>query len=145
MTLLPLPESLTREISDNAMRMAQEGLRLRGWRSSGDIHSASEPGGVGLRVGVRYLMYQTAGTRPYLMKALEGRVINIDGNFVTVRDVGKPGWVTLPGGVRKWRDQKWRHPGLRPQRFLEDAIVTAIRQAKPQIRAELMGAIRRLG
>lgn len=141
---VPLPERITRRISDDAMRMAQTNLRQRGWRSSGDVHAKAEEGGVGLRVAVRYLMYQSGGTRPYLMKALEGRVINIDGNFVTVRNVGSPGYVRLPGGVRKWRDQRWRHPGLQPQRFLEQSIVMAIEQAKPQIKAEMMNIFRRI-
>ncbi|AEQ21023.1 conserved hypothetical protein [Rhodococcus phage E3] len=144
MTRIPLPERLTRQISDDAMRSVQANLRYRGWRSANDVHAAGVEGGVGLRVGVRYMMYQSRGTRPYLMTALEGRVINIDGNFLTVKDVGKPGYVHLPGGIRKWRDQKWRHPGLRPQRFLEFAITGAIHSAKPQIRAEINSIFRRL-
>ncbi len=66
------------------------------------------------------------------MKSLEGKTVPIKDasgtHFVKVVGVGQPGWVTLPGGIRKWRDQKWRHPGLKPTNVMQDAINEATRQ-----------------
>lgn len=143
MAYLPLPKAITEKLAQNAERYAQASLKQREWKSSGAIFGFGEEGGVGLRTSVRHLVYQNSGTRPYLMKSLEGRVINIDGHFVTVRNVGKPGFVHLPGGVRKWREQRWRHPGLKPQRFFEQALTQAIREAAPAIRGEILGSLGR--
>jgi hypothetical protein len=49
--------------------------------------------------------------------------------------------VTLPGGVRVYREQKWRHPGLKPKNFLENAIQQAINEAKPKIQQQLRATL----
>src|SRR6478736_6889752 len=121
-------------ISETAAKIARNDLQKRGWssNSSGSIQPIHSNGYVGLKTTVDYVMYQNKGIKPFLMKWVEGRVVPISGpggetHFVLGKDVGKPGWVTLPGGVRKWRDQKWRHPGLKPKHFLEDALKQAIK------------------
>jgi hypothetical protein len=62
-------------------------------------------------------------------------------HVVLGREPGKPGWVTLPGGVRKWRDQKWRHPGLEPKNFMRDALKKAIEEERNTIHSTLMDVI----
>lgn len=143
MTLMPLPQPLCIKIASHAMQSAQKNLRDRNWTSSGNIHSAYGEGEVGLRTSLDYLMYQNTGIRPFVMRSLEGKVVPIDGRFVTAKGVGQPGYVRLPGGVRKWRDQKWRHPGLQPKRFLEQAIAAAIRDAAPEVKEEVMAQLKR--
>lgn len=137
-----------KKIAAAAAKYAREGLQKRGWssNSSGSIQPISLDGYVGLRTTVKYVMYQNKGIKPFLMHWVEGRVVPIGArtgspHFVTGRDVGKPGWVTLPGGVRKWRDQKWRHPGLQPQHFLEEALKRAIKEYRPSLRKRLVDAL----
>lgn len=138
----PLSQELTQKISERAMAFAQSDLREREWKSSGNIHSQGVEGGVGLRVSLNYLMYQNVGIRPFLMRSLEGKVVPIDGRFVRAVGVGRPGYVHLPGGIRRWRDQRWRHPGIRGKRFLEEAIVRAIQESRPEIQREVMETLR---
>lgn len=131
-------------ISETAAKLAREKLQKKGWssNSSGSIQPDSRRGYVGVKTTVKYVMYQNQGTKPFLMHWVEGRIVPIAGpggetHFVRGKDVGKPGWVTLPGGVKKWRDQKWRHPGLKPQHFLEEALKEAIKIHRPTLRKRL--------
>jgi hypothetical protein len=79
-------------------------------------------------------MYVEHGTKPRIMRELEGKIIPMGGGrFVRAVGVGKPGFVTLPGGVKVWRDQKWRHPGIKPQHFMQDSVEEALREYLPAI------------
>ncbi|WP_267716798.1 hypothetical protein [Streptomyces sp. CoH17] len=80
-----------------------------------------------------FLMYQEYGTKPYLMTSLEGKTVKIGQRFVHVKGVGQPGYVTLPGGVKVYRQQKWRHPGLKPRHFMRDSITQAVEEHKEEI------------
>lgn len=135
-------------ISETAAKIAREKLQSKGWsaNSSGSIQPVSAKGYVGLRTTVDYVMFQNEGIKPFLMTWVEGRIVPMQGaggstEFRLGKEVGQPGWVTLPGGVKKWRDQKWRHPGLKPQHFLEDALKQAIKQHKPTLRKRLIDAL----
>lgn len=131
---VPLPKYVTRTISESAVRKAQSDIRGRGWKSANAIHPFYKDGLVGLRSSLKYLIFQSRGTRPRLMRELEGKTIPFKDEagtrFVKVKGVGQPGFVTLPGGEKVWRDQKWRHPGIKPKRFLEDSITSAIRESR---------------
>jgi len=148
MARVPIPRELATQISQRAMQFAREDIASRMWsdRSIQAVMAFPDEGQVGLKVTVKHLMYQNRGIRPFVMWWAEGRVIPLpDGNGGTrpVRavGVGTPGWVTLPGGVRKWRDQRWRHPGLKPKNFLENALQRAIDESRPQMRKLLLDAI----
>ncbi len=75
------------------------------------------------------------------MYELEGKFIPMKTGGRTAKGVGTPGWVTLPGGVRVFRQQKWRHPGIKPTHFLEEAIEFAIKRDKKDLKQWLMGII----
>lgn len=160
MALVPMPESIIRPIAYRATALSQTRVQGYGWRSSGALHPVSAEGTIGVRTTAQYLIFQSRGTRPRVMWELEGKVIPMPGpggiQFRYAKGVGQPGWVSLPGGVQPrsygfyatrrgpdgglqvYRQQKWRHPGLRPRRFLEDSIDQAIREARPNIQTHLM-------
>lgn len=142
--IVDLPESYTRVVSEAAVRNARQYMSYRGWTSGYALSPIAMKGTVGIQTELKFLMYQERGTKPFLMKSLEGKTVPIRGadglHFVRVRDVGKPGWVTLPGGVKKWRDQKWRHPGIQPTNFMTKAVQDAVRDTRPAL-ASLMKTI----
>jgi len=87
-------------------------------------------------------MYQDRGTRPRVMWELEGKTIPMQDesglHFVKAVGVGQPGYVTLPGGVKVWREQKWKHPGIKPKRFLENSITASITESHDLIQQSMM-------
>jgi hypothetical protein len=148
MPVLPLPEPLAAQIAERATRNAREGLVRRGWspRNQSALHPVAEEGLVGIRTSVQYLMYQNRGIRPFLMTALEGKTVPIKGRLFRVRGVGMPGmgfqdrkYNPVKGPV--WRQQRWRHPGIRPERFLENAISQSLLEFGPQLQGRIVRAI----
>lgn len=139
------PLSITQAVAYSAARMAKEYTNGRNWASGVSISPIFGVGYVGLRTDKRYLMYQEMGTNPFLMLQLEGKTVPIKGpdglHFVKVRGVGKPGFVTLPGGVKVWRNQKWRHPGIKPTNFMRNSIQAAIVENKPMINSLMQSLI----
>jgi hypothetical protein len=145
MTRVGLPVQFTSAISERAAQTCRQDIKGRGWsqKSSGSILAFPREGTAGLRTTLNYIMFQNRGIRPFVMWSLEGKTIPMkdpDGTtrFIKATRVGQPGWVTLPGNVRVWREQRWKHPGLEPKRFMEDAITGAIQEYKPTLKAELM-------
>lgn len=147
---LPLPENICQRLSMKAVQYAREDVAARGWsnRSMGALNDMSSKGLVGIRTSVKYLMRQEQGFDPFLMHWVEGRTVPLgcnrgDGPHIRKgRGVGKPGWVDIPHRGRVWRDQKWRHPGLKPKNFMRDAILRAINEEQDSIRQELMEALK---
>src|SRR5690349_21089041 len=117
-------------MSETAVQRAREYGDRRGWRGTRYLEPVVAKGTVGIKVTRQYLMYQNDGIRPFLMTSLEGKVVPLKGGPRRVKGVGQPGWVTLPGGVRVFRQQKWRHPGIKPTHFIEEAIEYAIKKNK---------------
>lgn len=145
MTRVGLPIQFTSAISERAAQKAREDVRGRGWsdKSSGSLLAFPREGTVGLRTTLQYMMHQDRGIKPFVMWSLEGKVVpmkDADGTtrFIKAVRVGQPGFVTLPGGVRVWRDQRWKHPGLQPKRFMEDALTGAIQEYRPTLQVELL-------
>jgi hypothetical protein len=146
---VPAPRAICEQISTRAVQFAREDIASRHWsdRSIQALISQPGEGTVGLRTTAKYLMHQNRGIKPFVMWWAEGRTVPLSNggggvNFVRAKGVGTPGWVTLPGGVRKWRDQRWRHPGLKPQNFMENAIQRAVQDARPQLQQMLMTALK---
>lgn len=139
-----VPKETCIQISQRALQFVREDIKSRNWseRSIQAMTPIANDGQVGLRTTAKYLMHQNRGIRPFVMWWAEGRVVPIrdaDGvHFVRAKGVGTPGWVTLPGGIRKWRDQRWRHPGLKPKNFMENALQRAITESGPQLKTTLM-------
>lgn len=148
MTRIPAPEGIAAKIAERAVRAAREDVRSRGWKSSAAMQPYSGAGEVGITVTVKHLMFQDVGISPFIMWWVEGRKVPLsckqgDGPHVrTGRDVGKPGYVNIPHQGRVWRNQKWRHPGIKPQRFMEKAISTAIRDSRNDIRSAIMDILK---
>lgn len=149
MARVPAPRSICEQVSAAAVRYAREDIASRRWsdRSVQAIIGLPGEGQVGLKTTAKYLMHQNRGIRPFVMWWAEGRTIPLpDGHggthLVRATGVGTPGWVTLPGGVRKWREQRWRHPGLRPKNFLETALSRAMAEARPQLKQMLMASLK---
>lgn len=143
---LSMPRQVTSPMSQRAAQIAREGAVARGWKSSAALLPIAGPGYVGIKTEKKYHMYQEQGTKPFLMRSLEGKTVPINGpdglHFVKVVGVGQPGWVTLPGGIKKWRDQKWRHPGIKATNLMRDSIAQAVREDRvlvEQFMNELIG------
>lgn len=144
-----LPQDICQQISTRAVQLAREDIKGRGWSNSSadSLDPFSQEGTVGIRTSVRYLLHQERGIKPFLMYWVDGRTVPLKGpngttSFRRGGHVGEPGWVTLPGGVRKWRDQRWRHPGLAPKSFLQTALEKAIKEAQPNIKQMMMDALK---
>ena len=143
---VPIPQELSQQISAKAAQYAREDIRGLGWsdKSIQAVQALPGEGTVGLQVSQKYLIPQSRGFKPFLMTWVEGRVVPLhdkasgETHYRYGSGVGQPGWVTLPGGVRKWRDQKWRHPGLKPKGFLERSIRRAIKESKPLIKQQVL-------
>ena len=144
------PDSICRRVSDRAAQYARQDMVARGWSNKSINAITPLPGAegrVGIKTSAKYLMYQESGIKPFVMYWVEGRRVPIKDkggstHVVTGREPGKPGWVTLPGGVRKWRDQKWRHPGLQPKNFMRDALEKAIKEEQHALKDSLMSVLR---
>ena len=134
------------------MQLARQDMIGRGW-SQGTVESlvpAAEVGKAGLRATKNYVMIQNKGFKPFVMWWVKDRVVPIhdkDGSvhLVKGKEPGQPGFVTLPGGVRKWRDQKWRHPGLEPKNFIENALTQAIAEYRHPLRTKFLALFKRIG
>lgn len=136
-----LPRSQSRKMSETAVQRAREYGDRRGWKGTRYLEPLVGKGQVGIKVTRTYLLYQNYGTKPRLMTELEGKFVPMKGGGRVARGVGKPGWVTLPGGVRVYRQQKWRHPGIKPTHFLEEAIQFAIKKNKQDTQKWLMAIV----
>lgn len=136
-----LPRSQSRKMSEMAVQRAREYGDRRGWRGTRYLEPVVARGTVGIKVTRTYLLYQNSGIRPFVMYSLEGKFVPMKGGGRRAKGVGQPGWVTLPGGVRVFRQQKWRHPGIKPTHFLEEAIAFAIKKNKKDTKDWLMAII----
>jgi hypothetical protein len=152
MTRIPVPAPICQRISDKAAQFAREDIASRGWSNQAMGALTAFPGDskVGIRTSLKYLMRQNDGIKPFIMWWVDkkGGPIPIgckqgDGpHFRRGGQAGQPGYVDIPHVGRKWRDQKWRHPGLKPKNFMQNAINKAIDQEKEAIRRDIMAALK---
>jgi hypothetical protein len=136
-----MPRSQSRRLSEIAVQRAREYGDRRGWKSTRYLEPVVQKGVVGIKVTRRHLLFQNYGTKPRVMYELEGKFVPMKTGGRRAKGVGQPGWVTLPGGVRVFRQQKWRHPGIKPTHFLEEAISFAIKKSKPSTKELLMAIV----
>lgn len=128
-------------MSETAVQRAREYGDRRGWKGTRYLEPIVQKGTVGIKVTRKYLLYQNYGTKPRVMYELEGKFVPMKSGGRIAKGVGQPGWVTLPGGVRVFRQQKWRHPGIKPTHFLEEAIAFAIKKNKKDTKDWLMAIV----
>lgn len=136
-----LPRSQSRRMSETAVQRAREYGARRGWEGTKFLEPIVAKGTVGIKVTRSYLLYQNYGTRPRLMYELEGKFVPMKTGGRMAKGVGTAGWVTLPGGIRIYRQQKWRHPGIKPTHFLDEAIEFAIKKNKQELQNWLVAIV----
>lgn len=120
----------TNRISRRASQIAKHYGKARGWKGTRRIKPSLNREWPGIDLNVAgHLLFQERGTKPFVMWWAEGRVVPIKNTFRMAKGVGQPGWVNIDG-KRIWRDQKWRHPGIKPTQFMEKAIKQAIEENK---------------
>lgn len=139
--LVPVPQSICQKISMQAVKYAREEMGGYGW--SDKALQALQPmpgqGLVGIKTSLKYLMYQEKGTKPFLMWWVAGRTIPMgcsqgDGpHFRRGGHVGEPGYVDIPHVGKVWRDQRWRHPGIKGRNFMLNGLNKAVAEAKPEL------------
>lgn len=148
MVHVPVPFEDTEKMSVRAAEIARADIVSRGWgqKSVDAILPDPKEGRVGLRSSEEYMLHQNKGFGPFIMYWAENRVVPIHDSsgthLVTGKGVGTPGWVTLPGGIKKFKQVRWQHPGLEPKNFLENAIVQAINEGKPSIKDKLLNMLK---
>lgn len=145
MVKVRVPAELCRRVSNRALTHAQNEMTKRGWsdRTIRGIKPVDGDGVIGITSPDKHVFFQEKGIRPFLMHALEGKRVPIGDRVLTVKDVGKPGFVKIPrkgGGPDKtvWRNQKWRHPGIKPQNILKDALSRAILEERQGVNQEIL-------
>jgi hypothetical protein len=139
---VPIPQKLAAKISQDAVRYAREEMRGYGWsdRALQAIVPMPGEGVVGIKTTLKFLMYQEKGTKPFLMWWVQGRSIPMackqgDGpHFRRGGHVGEPGYVDIPHVGKVWRDQRWRHPGLKGRGFMQRGLERAITENQQLIK-----------
>lgn len=151
---VPLPVRLTRKISTDAVAAARNRMSGWGWSDTAlqALQDMSSEGLVGIRTELKYLMFQERGTRAFLMWKVAGKTIPMgckmgDGpHFRRGGHVGEPGYVDIPHVGKVWRNQRWRHPGLKPRNFMADGLRQAIEDNQPLVqqwaKSLLSGSVR---
>lgn len=147
---IPIPAQLSSLISNRAAQLATQKVKGYGWSSKSIEALTPYPGEgrVGIKTSVRYLMRQEEGIKPFLMWWVQDRTLPMgcgqgDGpHFRRGSKVGESGFVNIPHRGQVWRDQKWRHPGLKPKHFMEDSISQAIEEMRPQIQQKVMASLK---
>lgn len=148
MTLVPAPNDITQMIARKAVQNARRDITRRGWKSASALQPYSGDGEVGITSTVNHLLIQNKGFSPFVMWWVKNRTLPLgcaqgDGpHFRNGKNVGTAGYVDIPHKGKVWRPVRWRHPGIKPQRFMESAITAAIKDSKAETRKALMAALR---
>ena len=139
---IPIPQHLALKISQDAVRYAREEMGGYGWsdRALQALQPMPGEGVVGIKTTLKFLMYQERGTQPFLMWWVQGRTIPLackagDGpHFRRGSHVGEPGYVDIPHVGKVWRDQRWRHPGVKGRGFMQRGLQRAIEENQAMLK-----------
>lgn len=150
MTRVGLPPDLTSMIADRAMQNARRDLVKRGWKSASSLSPVSEQGRVGISSTLNYVLKQNSGFDEFIMWWVKNRVVPLgcpqgDGPHIRFGNpdaVGTPGMVDIPHKGKVFRPVRWKHPGLKPKRFMETAITQAIKDSRADIKKTLIMSLR---
>jgi hypothetical protein len=150
MTRVGVPIALSEMIARKAVQNARQDLVKRNWKSASAIHPYSQEGKIGITSTVQYLLRQNEGFKPFVMWWVKNRTVPMgcpvgDGphfRFGNPASVGKPGYVDIPHKGKVWRTKRWQHPGLKPKRFMETAIIKAIKDSRSEIQKSVMGSLK---
>lgn len=156
----PHPRSGCVRTSELAAKKARMSARSFGWSDKtieSIVPAAQEAGKVAITSHLKYIrVYQEQGTRPFLMWWVQNRTVPMgckqgDGpHFRKGGHVGEPGYVNIPHVGRVYREQRWRHPGIKPKHFMQQALTEAIMEDRPNLKRDVLmllkgmaGALRR--
>ena len=150
MTRIAAPADITDLIAKKAVQNARQDFAKRNWKSASALRPYSQPGRVGITTTVQYLMRQNEGIPPFVMWWVKNRRVPLgcplgDGphfRFGNPDSVGTAGYVNIPHKGRVFRPIRWRHPGLKPKRFMETAIKAAIKDSRSEIQKGVMNSLR---
>jgi len=139
----PIPAKLAAKISNDAVKFARSEMQGYGWsnKSLQALQPMPGEGVVGIRTSLKYLMYQEKGTHPFLMWWVAGRSIPLsckqgDGpHFRRGSHVGEPGYVNIPHVGQVWRNERWKHPGIKGKNFMRNGVQKAIETNQGEIKA----------
>ena len=129
---VPVPSWFARQVAEDAVKRAKSYGTRRRWTATRRLRPLWAQGVVGIRDPNKFLVYQDQGTAPYTPYHLEGKTVPIKNkrtgevHFVKAKGVGTPGWTRLPGGVRVWKEHRWRRSGIPATHFMRHAINDAI-------------------
>lgn len=147
MTLIPHPKAGCARTSALAAKRARESARSMGWGNK-TIESLApaqqEDGTCGVTSSLKYVWFQERGIKSFLMWWVQDRTVPLgcsqgDGpHFRRGSHVGEPGYVNIPHVGRVYREQRWRHPGIKPKHFMEQALHDAIEEDRPNLKGDIM-------
>lgn len=142
------PASLCLQISTRAAQICSEKMKSNNWseKTIQALTPMAQQGLAGLRTTQekKYILHQERGIRPFLMTWVQDRTLPMackqgDGpHFRRGGHVGEPGYVDIPHVGRVWREQRWRHPGLKPKNFLRDSLNQALQELRPELQRQMM-------
>jgi hypothetical protein len=146
---VPIPKHLAQKISNDAVANARNRMEGYGWseKSLQALQPMPGEGVVGIQTSEKYLMHQERGTRPFLMWWVNGRTIKMacaqgDGpHFRRGGHVGEPGMVDIPHVGQVFRQERWKHPGVKSRNFMADGLQQAITDNQPVIKQWVRGLL----
>jgi hypothetical protein len=146
---VPIPKHLAQKISNDAVTNARNQMKGYGWsdRSLQALQPMPSEGVVGIQTSLKYLMHQERGTRAFLMWWVNGRTIPMackqgDGpHFRRGGHVGEPGMVDIPHVGQVFRQERWKHPGVKARNFMADGLQQAITDNEPTIKQWVRGLL----
>ena len=151
MSKIALSESLCIKLANDAVKLAvvKATSMLRTAKGAQGFFPIAQDGefGIGIKPWAYYMKFQNEGIKPFTMWALQGKTIPMrlpDGRvmFRKATNVGKPGRINVRGSggqIGKGNvGVKWRHPGLKPNNFIEDSMNEAIRVHQDEIMYEMV-------
>lgn len=133
---VPIPEEDAREISLRAAQLVRQNAP-RGQNNSRRLVRATwQKGSIGLVFPEKasHLLYIDRGIKPFMMYELEGKTIPIRGqdgklSFRVAKNVGRSQISSRNSkGQIEFSKKRWRHPGIKPQNFVDKAFQQALKE-----------------
>jgi hypothetical protein len=134
--LIPVPKDITYNIASRALSIAQQRAPKKTGKGAAALVATSDEGTIGIQVpeDVVYMYYQEVGTKPHIQYELIGKTIPIrlpNGQVIfrkaTAENVGKRKITSRnEKGQIVTSKISWRHPGLKPLRYIQTGLEQAV-------------------
>jgi hypothetical protein len=143
--LIPIPKDITYDIASRALSIAQQRAPKKTGKGAAALLATSGEGMIGIQVpqDVIYMYYQEVGTKPHIQYELIGKTIPIrlpNGQIIfrkaTADNVGKRK-ITSRNEKGQIMTSKisWRHPGLKPLKYIQTGLEQAVSEWIDQLDA----------